>query len=46
VTAGMTSPTPSISVPGEAVSNLIGGCGRGRVRDPQSHTCRGPGDVR
>jgi hypothetical protein len=23
----------------------LAGCGRGRVRDPQTHQCRGPGDV-
>jgi hypothetical protein len=22
------------------------GCGRGRIRDPQTHACRGPADVR
>jgi hypothetical protein len=40
VTAGVATPAPS-------VPNLsLGGCGRGRVRDPQTHACRGPADIR
>lgn len=27
-------------------SALFGGCGRGRVSDPQTHGCRGPADIR
>jgi hypothetical protein len=46
VVTSVTSATSSVSVPNVPVSNLIGGCGRGRVRDSQTHTCRGPGDVR
>ena len=42
----VTFSTPNISVPNVPASNLIGGCGRGRVRDSRTHTCRGPGDVR
>ena len=26
-------------------SEIIGGCGRGRYRDPQTHKCRGPADL-
>lgn len=33
-------PTPSLSP-----SELLGGCGRGRYRDPGTHICRGPADV-
>jgi hypothetical protein len=42
VKAGMM---PSISVPSIGASDL-GGCGRGRIRDPQTHGCRGPADIR
>jgi hypothetical protein len=34
------TPTPFISP-----SEFLGGCGRGRYRDPAAHTCRGPADV-
>jgi len=37
--------TPSITVPSITGSDF-GGCGRGRIRDPQTHTCRGPADIR
>ena len=33
-------PTPSISP-----SEFLSGCGRGRYRDPATHSCRGPADV-
>jgi hypothetical protein len=46
VTAGVAPATPSVSVPNVSASDLVGGCGRGRVRDPQTHTCRGPADLR
>jgi hypothetical protein len=47
VTAGVaTIRTPSISVPDFSAQDLVGGCGRGRIRDPQTHTCRGPADIR
>jgi hypothetical protein len=46
VTAGVAIRTPSISVPDFSARDLVGGCGRGRVRDPQTHTCRGPADIR
>jgi hypothetical protein len=42
VKAGM----PSITLPNVSASDLVGGCGRGRVRDPQTHGCRGPADIR
>ena len=33
-------PTPSLSP-----TELLGGCGRGRYRDAETHRCRGPADV-
>jgi hypothetical protein len=45
VQAGMPSvPLPSISH--VTAGDLVGGCGRGRVRDPQTHACHGPADIR
>jgi hypothetical protein len=32
--------------PAAFAGGLIGGCGRGRVSDPQTHGCRGPADIR
>jgi hypothetical protein len=32
--------------PNPSPSSLVGGCGKGRVREPQIHTCRGPADIR
>lgn len=46
VTTGVAPPTPQISVPNVSPTDLVGGCGRGRVRDPQTHMCRGPADIR
>jgi hypothetical protein len=34
-------PTPSVSP-----AYLLSACGRGRYRDPNTHQCRGPADVR
>jgi hypothetical protein len=41
-------PTPKLSVPALPQVNpaqLLGGCGRGRVRDLQTNLCHGPGDI-
>ena len=47
VTAGVSAPaTPSVSAPNVSADDVLGGCGRGRVRDPQTHVCRGPADIR
>jgi hypothetical protein len=46
VTAGIAPSLPSISMPNLSAKDLVGGCGRGRVRDPQTHGCRGPADLR
>lgn len=32
--------------PAAFAGGLIGGCGKGRVSDPQTHGCRGPADIR
>ena len=40
VTAGVSTPAPAVP------TISLGGCGRGRVRDPETHACRGPADVR
>jgi hypothetical protein len=29
-----------------AINEILAGCGRGRYRDPISHRCRGPADLR
>jgi hypothetical protein len=41
-TTGRATVTPTVS---PSASDLVG-CGRGRIRDPQTHTCRGPADIR
>jgi hypothetical protein len=46
VTAGVAHSLPSVSMPEITARDLVGGCGRGRVRDPQTHGCRGPADIR
>jgi hypothetical protein len=47
VAAGVVAPAaPSVSVPNVSAGDMLGGCGRGRVRDPQTHLCRGPADLR
>ncbi len=41
-------PTPRVSLPAMPQVNpaqLLGGCGHGRIRDPQTNSCHGPGDV-
>jgi hypothetical protein len=40
------SPFAQPFVPGVSTSNLLGGCGHGRYRDPATQKRRGPGDVR
>jgi len=46
VMAGMAPPLPTITLPNVSAGDLVGGCGKGRVRDPQTHGCRGPADIR
>jgi hypothetical protein len=41
------SDAPAASTwPNLSPSYLVGGCGKGRVSEPQIHTCRGPADIR
>jgi len=46
VTAGIAPSLPGISMPNVSASDLVGGCGRGKFRDPQTHGCRAPADIR
>jgi hypothetical protein len=43
---GMPSLRPTITWPNLSESNFVGGCGRGRISDPQTHACYGPADIR
>ena len=36
---------PTITWPNLSASAFVGGCGKGRVSDPQTHGCRGPADI-
>lgn len=44
--ATMRSVSPLASTPDTTVRDLLGGCGRGRFRDQQTHRCLGPADTR
>jgi len=46
VTPGAAPAVPKVSGPNGSAGDLIGGCGKGRIRDPRTHTCRGPADIR
>ncbi len=46
VTAGIAPRLPTVTLPTMSERDLVGGCGRGRVRDNQTHGCRGPADIR
>jgi hypothetical protein len=39
-------PLPPSTWPHLSASAFVGGCGKGRVSDPQTHGCRGPADIR
>lgn len=41
-------PPPSYGgpLPSVASSDVLTGCGRGRYREPASHRCKGPADLR
>ena len=41
-------PLPHVTLPSPPQINpaqLLGGCGRGRIHDSRTNSCRGPGDV-
>jgi hypothetical protein len=45
VTASMIPSLPDLSPStGITASQILGGCGGRRTRDPQTHKCRGPAD--
>ena len=46
VTAGVAPALPTVSLPNISATDLVGGYGRGRVRDTASHACHGPADIR
>jgi hypothetical protein len=46
MTAGIAPSLPRVSIPHVTAGDLVGGCGRGRIRDAQTHGCRGPADIR
>jgi hypothetical protein len=46
VTAGIAPSLPTITLPDVSARDLVGGCGRGRIRDHLTHGCRGPADIR
>jgi hypothetical protein len=46
VTAGVAPSLPTVTLPNLSAHDLVGGCGKGRVRDQQTHGCRGPADIR
>jgi hypothetical protein len=39
-------PARSASAATVTSSDVLAGCGRGRYRDPTTHQCRGPADLR
>jgi hypothetical protein len=46
VMAGFAPELPTLTMPSVSASDLVGGCGKGRIRDPQTRGCRGPADIR
>jgi hypothetical protein len=39
-------PPQTVTWPDVSENAFFGGCGRGRVSDPETHGCRGPADIR
>ena len=37
---------PTVAWPNVSARDFVGGCGKGRVSDTQTHGCRGPADIR
>ena len=46
VSASYPTPLPAVSVARTGIGVIEFGCGKGRVRDSQTHDCRGPADIR
>lgn len=46
VSAGYSTASPVVSVAHATIPVIEFGCGKGRVRDSQTHGCRGPADIR
>jgi hypothetical protein len=46
VSASYSTPLPALSVARTNIPVIEFGCGKGRVRDSQTHGCRGPADIR
>lgn len=46
VSASYTTPSPAVSVAHRNMPVIEFGCGKGRIRDSQTHGCRGPADIR
>jgi hypothetical protein len=46
VSASYSTPSPAVSVAHTNMPVIEFGCGKGRIRDSQTHGCRGPADIR
>jgi hypothetical protein len=46
VSAGYSTPSPAVPVAHATIPGIEFGRGKGRVRDSQTHGCRGPADIR
>jgi hypothetical protein len=46
VNGGYSTLSPPVSVAHATIPGIEFGCGKGRVRDSQTHGCRGPADIR
>ena len=46
VMAGVAPPPPALRLPDVSARDLVGGCGRGRIRNHRAHGCRGPSDIK
>ncbi|THD48443.1 MAG: hypothetical protein E8A46_21850 [Bradyrhizobium sp.] len=46
MSAGYSTPSSPVAVAHANMPGIEFGCGKGRVRDSQTHGCRGPADIR
>jgi hypothetical protein len=44
--AGDSPVLPTVTWPKISAGDLVGGCGKGRVSDAQTHVCHGSADIR